>query len=143
MAHRDAVALAESVFLTELQEPGIDSGTVGASHVFYIVHVAITIDFGMTTRDSQPALIFVGQVNIREEINVRIGAAEDNLPLSWQSNAAFGRFQRQGKQVGLWFLSPLRNLLYNWWWFHTCPVYLTNPGADNLNLLGVGSRRFY
>jgi len=97
MAHRDTVALAKSVPLIELQGLGIHSGTVGAPHVFYIVHIAITIDLGMTTRNSQPALIFVGQVNIREKINVGIGAAEDNLPVSWQGNETFGRFQCQGK----------------------------------------------
>jgi hypothetical protein len=49
MPQHDAVALAKSVLLTELQEPSIYSGTVGASYVFYIVHIVVAIDLGMTT----------------------------------------------------------------------------------------------
>ena len=49
MTQRDTVALAKYVLLTELQELGIYSGTVGAPHVFYKVHVVLTVDPGMAT----------------------------------------------------------------------------------------------
>ena len=86
MAHRDMVALAKFVLLAELQALEIDCGTVGTPHVFHVVFVANSVDFGVATRDSQLSLIFVGQVNIREKANVQIGAAEDNLPISRQGN---------------------------------------------------------